>query len=284
MSAAEVTAYLTDRNRQAENSWNTLAGSAKDAHVVAATDYIEQRWGMRFGGQKQFRDISRARSTMTFPAQPADTTTVTLAGVVYTFNTVLGGANSVLIGASTTVSIQNLANAILAVAAEAGVTHGTGTVANTRMTAKEGIGDTLILTSKDAGTAGNGVAVSSTTGATFSSATLVGGGDVQVPQPLSFPRLGLVDGDGVAVRGMPDKLKFACAEYAVRAAAATLSPDPTVDATGKAVTMKREKVGPIDITTQYEEGGAASNVLRAYPAADRLLAEYVTSGGRVDRG
>jgi hypothetical protein len=285
IATAFVTTYLTDRNRETENSWSTALTAAQDGAVVAATDFIEQRWGERFLGSKEFRDISAARATLTFTGQPADTETVVIGGTTYTFNTVLGGANSVLIGASVEASISNLFNAILATATAAGVTHGVGTVAHTTVTAVEGVGDTLIAEAKEKGTAGNGIATTDTVAnATWSSVTLIGGGDVTVPQPLSFPRLNLLDRDGLSVRGIPLKLQQATAEYAVRALSAALMPDPTIDATGRTINRKREKVGPIEVETQFEEGGSLSQLIRPYPAADRLLSEYVASTGRIVRG
>lgn len=253
--------------------------------IVRATDFIEQRWGLRFMGNREFRDISAARATLTFTGQPTDTETVTIDTTVYTFNTALGGANSVLIGASTTASIDNLINAVAAVVAEAGVTHGTGTIAHATITTKQGVGDTIIASAKARGTAGNGIASTETiVAASWSSATLLGGGDVVTPQPLSFPRFNLLDREGLDVRGIPEKLKQATAEYAVRAATTNLMPDPVIDDTGRAVTSKREKIGPIEEETKYADGAAISTLLRPYPAADRLLSEYVASTGRVIRG
>lgn len=97
-------------------------------------------------------------------------------------------------------------------------------------------------------------------------------------QPLSFPRAGLYDRAGQPVEGIPDNLKRATAEYALRALSAALMPDPTVNATG-VVTGTREKVGPIETETSYS-GFMQNGRLRAYPAADRLLAQYVAGGGR----
>lgn len=284
-TAAVVTAYLTDRGRQEENSWDVKSIAEREAAIVQATDFIEQRWSDRFRGRRQFQDISAARSTLTFTGQPADTETVVIGSVTYTFNTALGGANSILIGVSTTASIKNLSNAIAAVTAEAGVTHGSGTVAHPDATGKEGVGDTLLAEAKAKGTAGNGIATTDTVvNASWSSSTLLGGGDVVTPQTLSFPRVNLLDREGLDVRGIPPKLRSATAEYAVRAIKAALMPDPTVDGSGRTITRLKEKVGPLETDTTFEEGGAISQLLKPYPAADRLLSEYVTGVGRIVRG
>ena len=48
---AEVTAYLTDRGRAAENGWSTASASTQQAAIVKATDYAEKRFGPRFVGE-----------------------------------------------------------------------------------------------------------------------------------------------------------------------------------------------------------------------------------------
>lgn len=102
-------------------------------------------------------------------------------------------------------------------------------------------------------------------------------------QALSFPRVRLYDEDGRKVEGLPTKLKQATAEYAKRALTAELAPDPTTDARGQKVTRFKEKIGPLEEETQYSEAGSASS-FKPYPAADKLLQEYVTaSGGRLTR-
>lgn len=264
----EVTAYLTDRNRQTENSWDSATSTVKQSAIISATDFIEQRWGNLFLGRKEFIDISTGRATLTFTANPLTTETVVIAGTTFTFDA------GVDIGANVEESIDNLVAAITA-------------SLSATVTATAEAGDTMLLVAVEKGTPGNDITTTSTvTGASWSSATLLGGGDIPEPQPLSFPRINLIDRDGQYVYGVPAKLKQASAEYAVRAVSTSINlmPDPTYDGTGKAVNRKKEKVGPIETDITYEEGGAASNVLRAYPAADRLLSEYVARGGGVIRG
>ncbi len=285
-TSALVNAYLVERNRGAENGWDGFAGSEKDASVIAATDYIETRFGQRFLGRRQFQNISVARGTLTFTGQPLDTETVTIDGIVYTYNTTLGGANSVLIGASVEASIQNLIDAITATADKLGDTVGLGTVAHTTVTAAEGVGDRMIAVAIAKGTPGNDVATTETvTAASWASATLAGGSDTGEPQWLSFPRVNLFDREGLQVLGMPTRLLQATAEYAIRTVAGTkLSPDPLVDASGQVVIGKRTKVGPIETETRYLDGGSLAQQIKPYPAADRLLAGYLLQGGRVIRG
>ena len=66
MTVAEVTAYLTDRNRQTENSWNSVAAAVAEAAVIAATDFIDRRFGQRFKGTRGFTSPTTARTVMTF--------------------------------------------------------------------------------------------------------------------------------------------------------------------------------------------------------------------------
>lgn len=285
-TAAAITTYLVERNRGAETGWDGVSGTEKNAAVIAATDYIETRYGLRFLGRRQFQNISVARGTLTFTGQPTNTETVTIDGIVYTYNTSLGGANSVLIGASVEASIKNLIDAISATSDKLGDTVGLGTVAHTTISASEGIGDRLIAEAVAKGTPGNDVATTDTvTLASWAAATLVGGSDTGEPQWLSFPRVDLFDREGLRVLGIPTKLLQATAEYAVRTVAGTkLSPDPIVDTTGQIVTEKSTKIGPIETKTSYSDGGSLAQLIKPYPAADRLLADYLLPGGRVIRG
>ena len=285
-TSALVNAYLVERSRVDENGWSGFSGSEKNAAVIAATDYIETRFGLRFLGRREFQNISIARGTLTFTGQPLNAETVTIDAIVYTYNTTLGAANSVLIGASVEASINNLIAAVKATADKLGDTVGLGTVAHTTATAAEGVGDRLIAVAVAKGTPGNDIATTDTiTEASWAAVTLVGGSDTGEPQWLSFPRIHLFDREGLQVQGMPTRLLQATAEYAVRAVAGTkLSPDPLVDATGQIVIGKRTVVGPIETETRYSDGGSLAQVLKPYPAADRLLAGYIIPGGRVIRG
>lgn len=101
-------------------------------------------------------------------------------------------------------------------------------------------------------------------------------------QALSFPREGIRDRDGYKVEGIPTRLKQAISEYALRASDAALLPDPTVDPSGRPIVEFSEKVGPIEESTRFQEGGSQV-ILRPYPAADRLIADYVFPAGRTFR-
>lgn len=89
---------------------------------------------------------------------------------------------------------------------------------------------------------------------------------------------------GVVIEGVPIEVTKACIEYANRALAGDLAPDPTVSATGVAMVSTRRKVGPIETEDVFSGGIASSSTFKPYPAADRLLRNLVwPEGGRVYR-
>ena len=94
-------------------------------------------------------------------------------------------------------------------------------------------------------------------------------------QSLEFPRVGLSDRNGRVIEGVPVRLCFATVEYAVRALGGSLYSDPEVDESGRVVQRRASRVGPIQEETTFEEGGGLTHLLKPYPAADRLLLEYV---------
>lgn len=109
------------------------------------------------------------------------------------------------------------------------------------------------------------------------------GSPLESGQALEFPRANLKDRYGRDITGVPDKVKKAAAEYALRAIVSDLMPDPEFDSTGARVTRRTEIVGPIEETVEYAENGVSA-ITRPYPAADKLLADFVTQGGRLSIG
>jgi hypothetical protein len=93
-------------------------------------------------------------------------------------------------------------------------------------------------------------------------------------QALSWPRCRVYTREGIAVdpASVPLKVRSAVCEYASRALTAALAPDPTLDSN---ITARMEIIGPITEQVSYA-GGANRIVLKEYPAADMLLADYVT--------
>lgn len=92
-------------------------------------------------------------------------------------------------------------------------------------------------------------------------------------QALSFPRLCLYDVNGYPLSGVPVRMAQACAEYMRRAIAADLLPDPTQAGN---LTANLTKVGPIETSQSFTPGSV--QVLKPYPTADGLIAEFITTG------
>ena len=103
-------------------------------------------------------------------------------------------------------------------------------------------------------------------------------------QTTEWPRSDAWDRDRYYINDIPPEVKEACAEYAMRALAAELNPDPERNASGVAVLSKSEAVGPISESVTFV-GGAVFQMPK-YPAADQKLvrAGLVRSGGTLLRG
>ncbi|AAT69473.1 gp75 [Alphaproteobacteria phage PhiJL001] len=279
VTAAFVTTYLTDRGREAENGWSGLSQEQQEEKCIAATDYIDNRWGNRFKSVRKTRFAgNKAEARATFSAQPADGETVVLGSYTYTFRTALSSLTAdfeVLIGASAAETAQNLVYAITENTTDGASTFSTNVLLNQAAWAEiDSTTDTQVnLVAQADGTAGNDIPLS-TTAVNITLIMFVNGRDFG-SQPLEFPRAGLTNRSGILVTGIPLDLKQATAEYAVRAVANELFQDPTIDPSGRAVTS--EKLGPIQ--TDYADGGAIDYLIRPYPAADQLLRDYITSAG-----
>lgn len=120
-----------------------------------------------------------ATGVLTLAQNAADTNTVTIGGVVYTFqDTLTNVAGNVKIGASASITIDNLIAAIN-LSAGAGTLFAAATVIHPTVTAAVGAGDTMGLTAKTAGAAANLLGTTDVlAGASaFGAATLTGGSD-----------------------------------------------------------------------------------------------------------
>lgn len=275
---AFIDAYLAERGRSEENDWSGLGSAEKIAFAIEGSDYIETRWGPRFKGsrEKTFANIFSTGS-VTFTGLPVAAELLAIGDFGYVFVSALTGvANEVLIGADAAACATNLDAALRADSDSAGVLFGEGTFPNHHV-APELDGAVINLTATADGTSGDYTPIAGT----VTNVTLVAfsGGADGGSQTLSFPRVGLVDRSGQFVLGIPLNLKQAQAEYSVRAAAGSLYHDPSPDELGGNVTRLLEKVGPITTDTEYAPGSTGSGKPIAYPAADRLLAGYVRSGG-----
>lgn len=121
---------------------------------------------------------TRATGTVTFSGQPANADTVTIAGQVYTFKTVLTAtAGDVLIGASQAASVANLLAAINTDAG-GGVTYAAATPENPSVVADADTAAIIGINARDPGTAGNAITLAkSGANIAVSAATLAGGSD-----------------------------------------------------------------------------------------------------------
>ena len=236
----------------------TLPDASVEALLVKATDYIDTKWGPYFMGRKMYRAL-QSRSIFTLTDNPSDGDTVTFGSVTYTFADVPSGNLDVEIAGTSFETLYNLATVF-------------ATNENADLAGSAFFGDyTSVL---HVFTTGDGVSTTeSSANGSFNAATSTGVSSL--PQVLEFPRSGLTDRAGNLVRGVPLRLQQATAEYALRAKDGTLAPDLEVDASGMILEGSRQKVGPIETEKTLVRG----QLLRPYPAADRLLTEYVHSGG-----
>ncbi len=277
-SVAFVTNYLTNLNKN--TGWDAATTAVQEGAIIAATSYIDTRWGPSFLGSKlvAFSGVS-ARGELSFVANVQAGDILTLGSITYTFVTSVSDLSQfeIEVGASQKESLETIVSVI---------NNGQNvTPANIEASAglKEDSEDILIFQAALAGTSGNDIALA---------ATIANGAGVRPfstgldygSQPLEFPRNYLTDPAGQAVVGIPLKLKQAMAEYADRARDEELYQDPVIDETGRALSMKREKIGPIEEEVRYEAGGGVSPITRDYPSADQLLSEYRLPAGSVNRG
>jgi len=126
-----------------------------------------------------------ASGTLTAASNPANDSTVTIGATTYTFKTALTAsttANEVLIGASASDSLDNLIAAVNK-ASGGGTTYGSDTVANASVTAAAGAGDTVTVTARVKGTAGNSIATTEVSSQlSFGAATLASGADTSAAE------------------------------------------------------------------------------------------------------
>lgn len=100
----------------------------------------------------------KATETYTLAAQISDGDDVTIDSKVYTFETSLSNVDgNVLIGATASDTIDNLVAAIM-LGAGSGTTYAAATTVHPTATAAVAAGDTMLVTAKQVGTAGNSLA------------------------------------------------------------------------------------------------------------------------------
>ncbi|MDR6288622.1 hypothetical protein E9232_001129 [Inquilinus ginsengisoli] len=116
-----------------------------------------------------------ATGLLTFSSNPANGDTVTIGAVTYTFNTTLGGGNSIKIGGSALKTRNNLVAAVMADPLQIGDNFGASTVVHPTVTALAAAGN-VALKAKTAGTGGNSIVTTKvSTALSFGASTLTGG-------------------------------------------------------------------------------------------------------------
>jgi hypothetical protein len=247
-----IDSYASDRGVA---SW-TGENSAKQAAAIAATDYLEKRFGHRFLGDKLYSETSYAKTLMTLTALPDPGSEVTL------------GSETIPLEPEATI-LETLEEFIDYVNTF------------TDFAAELAFGLSVRLFASVSGPEGNSQETSSTSDAvTFSSTTFLGGNFESLEQALSFPRTNIYTKNGISIKGVPLKIKQAVAEYAIRALSGTLMPDPELT-NGQIIQRSFDKVGPIENEVSYLRGVLYS--MGSFPAADSLLREFMASGGGVYR-
>ena len=268
---AFMTAYLVSRDRETENGYDTATAEAREAAIIKATQYVDTRWGPRFRGAREHCNLkgSKAVGSVTFTVLPADGDTLTVGNATFIFVD-----NVTMTSVSLPVEIAADVGA-MAIALVESVNGISVEVTAARENA------TVTLTATEDEAHGNFIPLLSSN--TNQNITDFKGGVAGGLQPLEFPRRGLYAHGGARIEGIPDRLCSATVEYAVRALAGTLYQDPDIHTSGRTVQETAERVGPIEERTVFAEGENITHTIKPYPAADRLLGEYVTSGASVIR-
>ena len=177
-TTATATATATTINLQA-----IAVGTAGNNAITTLSGWT----GGNFGAANLTGGVDAAVATGAYSVPlslPAAGQTVTVGATTYTFVgsvAALTTPDSVLIGTDVTSTLANLAGAINASSTNgqgAGATYGTGTVANTAVTATASTPSTLALQAITGGSVGNATATSTTWKAgTFAAGDLTGGTD-----------------------------------------------------------------------------------------------------------
>jgi hypothetical protein len=248
--------YLQDRGKNVA-PWSTATKAQKEQALIKATDYIDKRFALKFLGEVLFTELPvPAKNMLIVTALPDADDTITFNTTTYTFKVTSGGPTEITIGGSTDACAFNI------MSAASSQTDMTFSVLGSVVYMESVIADDVQYpTSSDSD------------GIEFDSPTLIGGSSSSGHQPLCFPR--------TMFSGIPEVLKMATVEYAVRSMTDDLMPDPVLDDSGQTIRRKFEKVGPIEEETVYQSSG---NVLfRVYPDADALLKTLINQGSGVYR-
>ena len=101
-------------------------------------------------------------------------------------------------------------------------------------------------------------------------------------QALSWPRQNVEDYDGftLASNALPERLKFAVIEIAVRDITTSIAPDVATE--GQNLTFDFNKVGDLETEQRWSSGG--KGVQPSFPEAEGLIKDYlISSSATVER-
>ena len=256
--------YLHRRNRH--TTWDAASMAVREAALIAATDYIDKRFGSVFLGYKKFTELSVAASNyLNFNSKPTNGNTVTVGSVTLTFVSNAPGAGEVEIGADIAATIVNLLTAL---------------TSHPEVNSETAGSNAIIVRNKLTGEQPDILCSVSSSHIEWDYNKLIGGVD-STEQMLEWPREGAVSRVAIPFIGVPEKLRQATVEYAFRAMTETLMPDPVTGDTGQEIRRVMEKVGPIETETAYS--ATVRQIFKKYPEADRLLGELIGPAGGVYR-
>lgn len=144
--------------------------------IITGTFNVLGKFGQTASVSLNTNLLTAATGVLTATGNPSNSDTLTIGGKTYTFQTTLTNVNgNVLIGATASDSLDNLIAAIN-LGAGSGTTYAAATTVHPTVSAAAGSGDTVNLTAKTAGTAGNSIATTEgSSNLAFGAATLTGG-------------------------------------------------------------------------------------------------------------
>ena len=105
----------------------------------------------------------------------------------------------------------------------------------------------------------------------------------QDTQALQWPRQGLLYPSGALIlpADIPPEIAQACAEFALISAQGNLDPNPTYDASGRAIKVSKVRVeGAVSKETEFD-GGTAPVTRRKHPSAERVLRKWLIPSSRL---
>jgi len=169
------TSYLPD---DGIGQWSAIGAEDTEAFLAPRDDtYISAT-------------LSRATNILTLGGNPTDGQTVTIGSQVYTFKTALTTGYQVLIGASISASLHNLAQAING-GTGAGTLYSSDIAANPNVQSQELPSPQMEILANTAGSAGNSIGPCSTNipSSVWATTNLSGGADIPGPSSFKLSRL-----------------------------------------------------------------------------------------------